>query len=639
MLDRLKNRFLFETRLTLHIVRRDRLRRLSLLPVLGGALLVAGDVQRMCIVALLAATSEVTMAVAGAGVPIDRPGIGLRRCIAVWVATIASTLAYLSAAWVMTDGHSSAMLIGACLWMFGVLVHISNSFVTVPIYNWSMLIPSGFCVAAIIHDVFDEPVTAPMPMEGWVLAGLLLVYFTNTVMTTQRQNDTQHAFETMRDLANRRLTELEDIASRDLLTGLPNRRVFDRIAQDSLQADRAGSGAVFLINLNGFRPINESYSQAAGDAVLIEVACRLRGLLMDSGIVARMDADTFAALIPGPSDTAGQLRIAADVQTAICQPITFEDRQLQVAASVAIAPVRANPSLAALMQQAEQAMDRAKATLDRPVVIYDPTRFPPRPTLDDRARIGAAMQADQIVPFYQPQVDIATGRVTGLEALARWVMPDGRVLSPGSFLPSIRDLGLQADFQHQILRHVLQDMQHLRDLGLLPDQISVNLSEVTLATTSGRGALIAAVARHPDLRPHLMFEVTEDIFIARAGRMIQESISLLRMTGVRIALDDFGTGFASFQHLQELECDELKLDSTFVRRLGQDPTAEVLIKAFLDMGRGLELAVVAEGVETRQQLDMLHALGCRTVQGYYYSPARPLGDVIGMLQSGIASAA
>ena len=642
MLERLKERFIFETRLTIHIVRRDRLRRMSLVPLVSGIMLLIGNPSAALTMAIMVCASELAAYLAGAGQRIDGPPPALGRCVVVWAVAVVTTIIYMHAATLFAAGNSTATLICACIWMFGALVHISNSFVAVPLYNWSMLLPAYLAVLKIVHDLFQQPVTVPQPYEGYVVAGLLLIYFANTVQTTQNHKDTLSAYENMRELANRRLVELEDLSLRDLLTGLPNRRAFDKIATDFLCGPKQGkavNGALFLIDLDGFKPINDSYSHAAGDALLKEVARRLSVDLTGSSVVARLGGDEFAIAWPGPLGRVDMIRIAEDILRLIRQPVQFEHRKLQVAASVGIAPSHRGSSVDQLLNEADQAMYQAKIGLESNIVIFDQKSFPRRLTLDDRARLLTAMKEGEIRPFYQPQVDIATGRIIGLEALARWVRPNGDMRSPGSFLPAINELGLQADFQQHILRGVLADMTALQNAHLLPDQVSINLAEVTLATNSGREALIAAVAPHPNLRAHLTFEVTEDIFIGRAGRMIQDSISLLRLSGVRISLDDFGTGFASFQHLQELEFDELKLDTGFVRRLGTDRATDVLVKSFLDMGRGLGVSIVAEGVETQAQLDILRGMGCQIVQGYYYSPARPFTEMREMLTKGHATAA
>ena len=642
MLTRLKERFLFETRLAIHIVRRERLRRISLLPVVSGTMILVGDNQAAASMALMVLLSEIAAFLAGAGQRLDGPPPGPFQCVMVWIVAVVTTVAYMHAAYYFADRGSTAMLICAFVWMFGSLVFISNTFVAVPFYNWSMIVPAYLMVLKVVYDIYDRDFSLSYQMEGSVVAGLLVIYFANTVQTTKNQKDTLSAFESMRELANSRLQELEDLSLRDVLTSLPNRRAFDRILQGFLISEtenKSGKGALFLIDLDGFKPINDSYGHIAGDVVLRAVADRLSDHLDGAGVVSRLGGDEFAITWPGHLSKAEMTRIAENILELIRRPVAYDHRQLQVSASIGIAPVRRGATAEMLMKEGDQAMYQAKISLETSAVIYDVKSFPPRLTLDDRARLIAAMDRSEIAPFYQPQIDIESGRIVGLEALARWTLPSGERRAPAAFLPAINEMGLQADFQMHILRAVLSNMGQLKQAHLIPDQVSINLSEVTLATNTGREALISAVARHPELRPHLTFEVTEDIFIARAGRTIQDSISTLRLAGVRISLDDFGTGFASLKHLQELEFDELKLDTGFVRKLGQDRATDILVKTCLDLGRGLGVSVVAEGVETQTQLDILRGMGCPIVQGYYFSAAVSFQDTIDLLKKDAATAA
>lgn len=268
----------------------------------------------------------------------------------------------------------------------------------------------------------------------------------------------------------------------------------------------------------------------------------------------------------------------------------------------------------------------AKQDSNTTIMIYDKSAFPVRPTLKDREMLIEAMQSGEILPYYQPKVRLDTGEIVGFEALSRWEHPTRGLLSPSHFLPMINELGLQGSFMAHTAEHVLDDLAQMTIEGLDPGQVSINMSEVTLATLLGRKELFAILDRYPELRHFLTFEITEDIFIARSGEMIRRSIQLFRNAGVRISLDDFGTGFASLQHLKELEFDELKLDTGFVRDLGFDPAAKVLIEGLVTISKGLQVDLIAEGVETEKQRNMLHEMGCKYVQGFYYGAAMPFAE-------------
>lgn len=194
-------------------------------------------------------------------------------------------------------------------------------------------------------------------------------------------------------------------------------------------------------------------------------------------------------------------------------------------------------------------------------------------------------------------------------------------------------MGLQGRFMSSMSRQVIADIAAMLDAGVDPGQVSLNLSDVALATLPGRSEITDLLAQSPAVTEHLTFEITEDVFIGRAAETIQNSIAAFRAHGVRISLDDFGTGFASFHHLRQLEFDELKIDTTFVAGLGHDPTADVLVRGFLDIASGLGVSVVAEGVETEQQRQDLINMGCLTAQGYLFLSAVPCDRAITLLHN------
>ncbi len=236
------------------------------------------------------------------------------------------------------------------------------------------------------------------------------------------------------------------------------------------------------------------------------------------------------------------------------------------------------------------------------------------------------MHSSALRPFYQPKVDLISQRTVGFEALARWQHPTRGLVSPAEFLPMIEELGLHGDFLTHMATIVLDDVENMIAEGLDPGQVSLNVPEMALATHSGQKDLENLLAAHPSASAHLTLEITEDVFIARSAEIIRESIAHFRSNGLRISLDDFGTGFASFQHLRELEFDELKVDVSFVADLGLEPQVEVLISGFLAMAEGLGVNVIAEGVETEEQHAHQLRLGCKTAQGYLFGKAMPTSE-------------
>ena len=537
---------------------------------------------------------------------------------------------FLSFSVILSNSDSIPFILAGYLWIFGILVHVSNTFGQLPFYNWSQMIPAFGATFLMFINLSQNPTHDASRIEWWMLAALVVVYIVNTLDTMNRQKDTNRALERAREEANLRLIELERLSRHDPLTDLMNRRAFDEVVESLMRQHSNKLGVtVFLMDLDGFKPINDSYSHTAGDVVLCTIADRLRQLVGKEGQIARLGGDEFAVVKTTITSTKAAQRFGHQVLAAVEQPIPFEQKMLQVGASIGIARQGCDaPNLAALMSGADQAMFLAKQDADNHPVIFDKDAFPVRASLDDRAMLIEAMRNGEIVPFYQPKVSLRTQRIVGFEALSRWNHPERGLLAPAEFLPQINELGLQGEFMLHTARHVLDNLHAFVAEGLDPGQISINVSEVTLATVSGHNDLLALLDSYPHLRDHLTFEITEDIFIARSSDMIQRSIANFRRAGVRISLDDFGTGFASFQHLKDLEFDELKLDTGFVRDLGIDPATHVLVEGLLTIGAGLGVTVVAEGVETPQQKEMLREMGCQIVQGFYYGMAASFDETM-----------
>lgn len=617
-----------QTRIVLHITNRDLLKRLAAATMILSICWYSGATTSVFLTGGIILLTEVIARFCGDILPDRDDDLGLHLILTVWAVNAASTIAYLWPSVILANQGSVALLLTGFLWMFGLFVHISNSFVALPIYNWSQMIPAFLTGFYVIWQASDAG-HAPGPIGEWlVLVAGMGVYVSNTVETLNQQKDTQRALAAARAEAAQRLRALEHMTQHDALTGLRNRHAFDEEV-GALLARRRGDGriAVFLLDLDGFKPINDTYSHEAGDTVLITIARRLERLVGNNGIAARFGGDEFGVAIPGIATPAAAKRIAAQLITTIAEPIPWGEKLLRTATSVGIClSGRGESTVSALCAAADQAMYRAKSEGVGRAVFYDAASFPARLTLRDRQILAEAVASGQIRPHYQPKVDLRTGRLFGFEALARWHHPDRGLLPPAQFLPQINELGLQGDFLTAMARHVFTDVESLVADGLDPGQVSLNLPEIALATHSGRQDLDRLLSAHRAILSHLIFEITEDVFIARSADMIQDSIARFRLAGLRISLDDFGTGFASFQHLRQLEFDELKIDPSFVRDLGTDPATTVLVEGFLAIARGLGVTVIAEGVETEDQRQRLLAMGCRHAQGYLFGKAMPLDE-------------
>jgi len=398
-----------------------------------------------------------------------------------------------------------------------------------------------------------------------------------------------------------------------------------------------GEITVFLVDLDSFKPINDTYSHEAGDEVLVQTAQRLQTYVGDNGIVGRLGGDEFICAVGQIETSDLALNYAQGLSHAMSGLIAWNGRNLKVGASVGVAMTGRDDSappatVSGLCSAADQAMFAAKSSPNGEPSIYQKHLFAPRMTAEDKQMLIESIASGAVQPYYQPKIHLPTGQIIGFEALARWDHPTKGVCPPSEFIFQINELGLQGDFMVSIVRRVIDDIESMLSLGLDPGQVSLNVPEVALATHSGRRDLETIVKTHPDVAPHLTLEITEDVFIARAADTIQASIATFRALGVRISLDDFGTGFASFHHLRQLDFDELKIDTSFVGGLGSDATAEVLVRGFLSIASGLGVSVVAEGVETEAQRRDLINMGCMTAQGYLFSEAVAFSQATALLE-------
>lgn len=628
MRQHLIDHFLHQSQIAGHISGRDIPKRLTTAMMMVGMCHLAGFTTQglivgCCVVFLELATYPLNKRASQFENPLTFPA-----AIAVFGVNWAAMFPFLAFAFILIQSDNLAFLLTAFVLVFGISVHVSNTFGLLPLYNWSQMTLVFGTVFLMLWNVSQDAMPTLDPVDWLVAATMVFVYIFNTFDTMNLQKDTHQALERARQEANARLVDLERLSRSDSLTGLMNRRAFDEVVLSMMHQHANKQGVtVFLIDLDGFKPINDSYGHEAGDAVLCAVAARLEDLAAGGDRVARVGGDEFAVLTTSASSAERARAFARLIIMRLRETIPYEQKQLGVGVSIGIA--RQGPDASTppeLLSGADQAMYLAKQDSDTKVKIYDKSAFPVRPTLEDRKILLEAMKTGQIVPHYQPKVCIKTGEIIGFEALSRWDHPTRGLLPPSHFLPMMNELALQGVFMAHTAEMVMKNLAAMTRDGLNPGQVSINMSEVTLATLVGRKELFEIIDRYPALRHHLTFEITEDIFIARSSEIIRRSITMFRQAGVRISLDDFGTGYASLQHLKELEFDELKLDTGFVRDLGIDPAAKVLVEGLVTISKGLQVDLIAEGVETEAQREMLCKMGCKYAQGYYYGAALPFEE-------------
>lgn len=417
-------------------------------------------------------------------------------------------------------------------------------------------------------------------------------------------------------------------ACHDALTGLPNRSLFaEGVDQALLACAGTGSGmaALLLFDLDRFREINDTFGHQCGDELIIAVGARLSGVVsgMNSGMdgVARLGGDEFAVLLPDVASVEDAVETAETLRAALTAPFTVEGIDLDVEASVGVAVSgHHGQDAVTLLQRADIAMYVAKDR-GRGVFVYDPAADHNSPeklaVLGDLRR---ALQRNELVLHYQPQVSISTGDVVGVEALVRWHHPQHGLVMPDAFIPSAEHTGLIGPLTRYILDKALAQARAWCDQGR-PLTVAVNLSARNLLDEHLPDQVAELLAVH-DVRPELLvLEVTETAVVTEPLRA-QQSLKRLAALGIRISIDDFGAGYTSLGQLKTLPVSELKIDRSFVTRMTEEGRDALIVRSVIDLGHNLGLTIVAEGVEDEEAFTALTGLSCDIAQGYYIT--RPM---------------
>jgi diguanylate cyclase (GGDEF)-like protein len=413
------------------------------------------------------------------------------------------------------------------------------------------------------------------------------------------------------------------LAHYDPLTGLPNRTLFiehlDHALRHAVPGGRAP--AVLLIDLDGFKQINNTLGDPTGDRVLREVAQRLRRELAEDSLVARLGGDEYAVLCPRSEGVPGAMATAAAVQSSLESTIALDDVALNVEASIGIAVMGEDAeSPDAQLQRADAALARAKAHRSR-VEVFSPgyDSFDPGKLLL-LGQVRQALEQEQFILHYQPQLDLESGRIAGVEALLRWRHPQRGLLAPMTFIPLVEQTALIAPLALYVLTHALRQLAAWRELGL-ELQMSVNLSARNLLDPDLTGQVAGLLGRLKIPASLLKVEVTESATVLDPDRAAHV-LGGLRSVGVGVSIDDFGTGNASIAYLTRLPASEIKIDRSFVSGICEDSRAQAIVRSSIELARDLGLEVVAEGVNTRAVLERARELGADTAQGHLIS--RPL---------------
>lgn len=426
------------------------------------------------------------------------------------------------------------------------------------------------------------------------------------------------------------------LAQRDSLTGLPNRALFAELLQHAVQhAERSATQfALLSLDLDNFKTINESLGHSRGDRLLVEVAKRLQGLMPESDTIARIGGDEFDIILERREGTPWVDLMAQRMIDALAEPIELDGQSIYVGMSIGIALYPADGTDPETLQShADAALHQAKAQGRGVLRFFSPelsSRARSRLTLE--ADLRQAIERQELVLHYQPQIDLQTGRIVGLEALVRWQHPVRGMVPPGEFIAFAEESGLVVRIGDWVLQEAARQISAWTAAGLAPPQVAVNVSAVQLS----RGHLLEAVqhclAASRIAPQQLELEITESFIMLDRDRSL-ESLAELKALGVRLSIDDFGTGYSSLAYLQQLEVHKLKVDMSFVRDMTTNRGNASIVRAVVAMGHSLGLEVVAEGVETPDQAGHLRRLHCNAMQGYLVSRPLPAEQMTAFMQN------
>jgi diguanylate cyclase (GGDEF)-like protein len=485
--------------------------------------------------------------------------------------------------------------------------------------------------SSVIADFINSLISEGKPRDEMLSAALLLnvvlLMFAGRryVDLTGEVKQRRQAEETARSLAKT-----------DPLTGCLNRRTIDQALQDMIVSARATGHEVvaIIIDLDHFKRSNDVHGHKVGDAVLLEAAHRIRSVLPESSIIARLGGDEFAcAAIYDPDHAPAIDRLVLRVNDLVARPITVDHLNIKVTASIGLAATTVSETGApaklatALLHRADLAMYQAKKSGRNGYRWFDASlenelRF--RNELEIGIREG--ILGGEFVPFYEKQINLDTGELTGFEMLARWKNPRRGLLSPDLFIPVAEEIGLIADLSECLIRQALNDARQW-DPRLT---LSVNISPIQLRDPWFAQRLLKLL-HEANFPPHrLDIEITESCLHENLG-LVQTLITSLKNQGIRISLDDFGSGYSSFAQLRTLPFDQIKIDRHFVSNIDINKDSATIIEAISSLGKGLGLPITAEGIETPEVLEELRKYGSFKGQGYLYGHPTDAQSVHAML--------
>jgi Amt family ammonium transporter len=447
-------------------------------------------------------------------------------------------------------------------------------------------------------------------------------------------NKIQGVFVFYENISQRKLFEnkLKHQAFHDALTGIPNRLLFaERLnfAIDTQNQDPSFGFAVLLIDLDRFKRVNDSLGHHAGDVLLKAVTLKIHAYLRDEDTLARMGGDEFAILLSNVKNVAEIKTIANRVRQAVESCFIIEGQEVYISASIGIVyETRFCGKAASLLRDADLAMYHAKDEGKAQFKFFTPDmRETLMTSMTTEKDLRKAVETNDLVLYYQPIVDIPTARVNGLEALVRWQHQTKGLIPPDQFIPIAEETGLIIPMGEWIINQACKDLIALHQTHGQDLTMSINISIKQFLQKTFTQKLLETVTRHGLSPAQIKLEFTESLLMAHTRSAVQK-LERLKSMGFILVIDDFGTGYSSLAYLQQFPIDQIKIDRSFTSSMNTSENSFEIVKSILSLSRSLNLTAVAEGVETEDQLAVLHQLSCQNAQGYFFSRPIPLGQLL-----------
>jgi diguanylate cyclase len=479
----------------------------------------------------------------------------------------------------------------------------------------------GRCKLPVVMLLDEEPHETPIGVSDWLVLGALSFDGLRRCLRHVRERGV---------LEN----TLQRLAEQDPLTGIANRQGFQTLLAARLAENEGRGLALGHLDLDNFRHANDALGHQAGDRLILQVVSRLKSQLEAGDQLARLGSDEFALLIDTRRAPQRAEWMAERITEALAEPYWVDGESLLIGCSLGIAHARAQAGADPLMWHAHIAMQQAKSTQGCTFHIFNERiNRNARSLADLESELRRALRRDELELHYQPRLSLEDGRIVGLEALVRWRHAERGLLPPSEFVPLAEQSGLIVPLGYWVISRALRDMQDLRERGLPPLHMAVNLSFRQFQDSQLLSTLSRLIAERGVDARWLEFELTETAVMRRSD-LVKQTMDALGRLGVRFSLDDFGTGFSSFVHLNSLPIALLKVDKSFVGGMEQREENRKLVHAMINLAHNLSLEVVAEGVETPEQLALLRGFGCDQAQGYLISKPLPLPELVDYLMFG-----